>query len=126
MATVALVLSRRGTQVLDAVLLVCAAGLLVGAVLGQDGWRIALYAGLLVVLGAGAVRRRGDAARQERSAAAAASWTPQRVDEVVADVGGDRIAAVRALRRADPALSLVDAVELVTRRERHDGDEGRR
>ncbi len=109
---------------LDAVLLVCAAGLLVGAVLAQQWWRVALYAGLLVVLGAGAARRRGDAARQERSAAAAASWTPERVDEVLAGVGDDRTAAVRALRRADPALGLVDAVELVRRRERRDGGEG--
>lgn len=54
--------------------------------------------------------RRRDAA--VRSSGALAEWPPERVRAVVGRVDGE-VAQVRTLRKADPRLTLADAVALV-------------
>ncbi len=63
----------------------------------------AAYAGVLEI-------RRRDAAR--RSQEALAEWPPERVRATVDRIDGE-VGRVRAVRRADPRLTLVDAVALV-------------
>jgi hypothetical protein len=100
-------------RVARGVLLACTAVLLVSA-LGQRDWVWAgLCAAVVALLATSGRREQAAAGRRTASAAAAAAWTPERVAEVVAQAGGDRTAAVQALRRADPALTLDDALALV-------------
>lgn len=100
---------RRWTWAVVAVALLAAAA----ALFAVDTWRTG---GSATVLGVLAATRTGprpaSAPDPELSALAAGQWTPQRVLGAVGDPG-DRVRAVRALRRADPRLSLTDAVRLV-------------
>ncbi len=92
-----------------AVLLVCSSVLAVAAVVERDAWQ-----GVTAAVGLAwpvALLRSGGRRRQ-RSAAATGRWQAERVRSVTAGER-DEASAVRAVRRADPHLSLVDAVRLV-------------
>lgn len=102
------------------VLLASAAVLLVVALVEGDWLRVALYLALITVVGAGAWRSRGEAARQDRSSALVGSWPPARVRELSADAGGQHIATVKVLRTAEPELTLRDADHLVREALRQD------
>ena len=102
------------------VLLVCATVLLVSAVSQRDWVWAGLCTAAVALLATSGRRAQAAAERRAASTTAAAAWTPERVAEVVAQAGGDRTAAVQALRRADPALTLTDAVALVPTARRPD------
>lgn len=72
-------------------------------------WQAALWALLTVYL---VWRARTDGRRTLASARARAAWTPDRVREATDGIDG-HVPAVKALRQADPGLSLVDADRLV-------------
>lgn len=79
-------------------------------------WVVAVFAGLAVVVvvllvRSGPVMTR--AQRAERSRAAVSRCDPERVQTITADAGAEEVKAVRLLRKAEPHLSLIDAVALV-------------
>lgn len=98
--------------------LVLTAVLVVDAALsGRWAWTAAVL--VLLLLLALASRHSGVKAEQaQASSAAAGHWTPERVAQTVGGAGDRHVAAVKALRQADPRLSLLDADRLVRERPR--------
>lgn len=94
------------------VILIVGAVTAVTAVL-QARWWAAAGGVALLATGIGLLRAARTApARRRASTAAVAEWPPERVHAVTAGID-DEVQAVRAVRRADPALGLVDAVAVV-------------
>ncbi|RJK94261.1 hypothetical protein [Vallicoccus soli] len=87
-----------------------AAVVLAVATLAAGGGWVAAVPAALVLWQLALLRRRPT--RRARSAAALARWDDARVRATVCS-GQDEVAAVRTVRRADPDLSLQDAVRLV-------------
>jgi len=110
---------ERWTGRLRAVWLVLLAVLLVdAAVSGRWAWVAGVVVLLLLLALSSLHGRRGAAERAQESSAAAERWTPELVDEVVRAAGERHVAAVKALRGADPSLSMLDADRLVRGRTR--------
>jgi len=76
---------------------------------GRWGWAVGVVVLLMLPL---ASSRRGRRAAEQGSTAAG-EWDPERVAAAVQGAGDRHIAVVKALREADPRLSLLDADRLV-------------
>ncbi len=94
---------------LGIILLVATSLLAVANLVTGQYWTAALSA---AVSGYLIWRMRTDGPRKRAAAAAKARWSPERVREATAGAQG-HVPAVKALREADPALSLTDADRLV-------------